>query len=191
MLVVNALTGLVGEYARNDNSMAALAANHRLLALDPWSEPTHRRQVLMSAHTGDRAAALVQYETCRRMLADEFGIEPMPETTALDYLRRRRCLLVLDNLESILQGDEHSGHFRPGYETYEQLIRRLAEGEHRSCLLLTSREQPSAMIHLGRRARQSVVWRWPGRPPKPDDNCFRVVDWRPGWEARVSSCSTT
>jgi len=65
----------------------------------------------------------------------------------LDYLRRQRCLLILDNLESILQIDEHSGHFRPGFEGYEQLLRHLVEGEHRSCLLLTSRERPQAWTY--------------------------------------------
>ncbi len=82
-LVVNALTELVGEYARNDQAAAALAANRRLLVLDPWSEPAHRQQMLLLAQTGDRAAALAQYESCRRVLAAEFGMQPLPETTAL------------------------------------------------------------------------------------------------------------
>lgn len=82
-LVVNALTTLAGEYAQQGNHAAALAANRRLLGLEPWSEPVHRQQMRLLAQTGDRAAALAQYETCRRMLADEFGIEPLPETTAL------------------------------------------------------------------------------------------------------------
>ncbi len=82
-LVVNALTGLVDEYALNGNAVAALAANRRLLVLEPWSEPTHRQQMRLLAQTGDRAAALAQYEICRRVLAAEFGIEPLPETTAL------------------------------------------------------------------------------------------------------------
>ncbi len=66
----------------------------------------------------------------------------------LDYLRRQRTLVILDNLESILQADEHSGHFRPGFEAYGQLLRSLAEGDHRSCLLLTSRERPSELTYL-------------------------------------------
>ncbi|MCX6046460.1 MAG: NACHT domain-containing protein [Chloroflexi bacterium] len=66
----------------------------------------------------------------------------------LDYLRRQRCLLVLDNLESILQGDERGGYYRPGYEVYGQLLRRLVEGDHHSCLLLTSRERPQDLTHL-------------------------------------------
>ncbi|MEA5464773.1 NB-ARC domain-containing protein [Leptothoe sp. PORK10 BA2] len=59
----------------------------------------------------------------------------------LHYLREHRCLLVLDNLESILQA-ESAGQFRNGYESYGELIHRIGEAEHQSCLLLTSRECP-------------------------------------------------
>lgn len=333
-LVVNALTALVDEHAQATDYQAALAANRRLLGLEPWTEPVHRQQMLLLAQTSDRAAAIAQYEACQRILTTEFGVAPLPETTALyaqirageigrqgdkvsspesavnrqpsqvpswdeqrdlgvptlvaghnlpqrvklygrqaelaslqkwigeegcrlvgvfgiggqcgfalaatlvrtlaeaaaqppprpegtcpqiggetvtsstpsrlppqfgegprghpggvgftrilwrsllnapplaevlqewfyvlsdqtaislpasldqqfaqllDYLRYQRCLLVLDNLESILQGNERGGYYRPGYEGYGQLLRCVVEGEHRSCLLLTSREWP-------------------------------------------------
>jgi WD40 repeat protein/predicted ATPase/DNA-binding SARP family transcriptional activator/uncharacterized protein YjbI with pentapeptide repeats len=69
-------------------------------------------------------------------------------TLLVDDLRRQRCLLVLDNLESILDAD-HPGHMRPGYDGYAQLLQRIAELRHRSCLLLTSREQPQDVARLG------------------------------------------
>ncbi|RIK36813.1 MAG: hypothetical protein DCC55_26135, partial [Chloroflexi bacterium] len=59
-----------------------------------------------------------------------------------ELLRERRCLLVLDNVESILQGEGRAGHYRPGYEGYGQLFQRFGAGNHQSCLLITSREQP-------------------------------------------------
>ncbi len=62
----------------------------------------------------------------------------------LDYLRGRRLLLVLDNLESILN-PEQSGQMRTGYEGYAQLLRLFAERSHESCLLLTSRERPHGL----------------------------------------------
>lgn len=116
-LVVNALTALVSEYAQTGNAVAALAANRRLLRLDPWSEPMHRQQMRLLAQTGDRAAALAQYETCRRVLADEFGIEPMPETTALyDQIRQGEITRAGDGIalrETALragkQGDRAQG----------------------------------------------------------------------------------
>lgn len=61
-----------------------------------------------------------------------------------EVLRRRRCLLVLDNLESVLDA---SG-WRPGHALHGQLIARLAAGRHRSRLLLTSRERPPRLDGL-------------------------------------------
>jgi WD40 repeat protein len=66
----------------------------------------------------------------------------------LGYLQRQRCLLVLDNVESILSMGERAGYYRPGYEGYRQLLERIAGYSHQSCLLLTSREQPHELTLL-------------------------------------------
>ncbi|MEL6814228.1 MAG: NB-ARC domain-containing protein [Cyanobacteria bacterium J06598_3] len=64
----------------------------------------------------------------------------------MHYLQSHRCLLVLDNLESILSGSTveqpRSGTYRQGYEGYGQLLRDLGESPHQSCLIITSREKP-------------------------------------------------
>jgi WD40 repeat protein/HPt (histidine-containing phosphotransfer) domain-containing protein len=60
----------------------------------------------------------------------------------LTHLREQRCLLILDNLESVLQVGQPSGTYSPGFEGYGQLIRWMADTQHHSCLLLTSREKP-------------------------------------------------
>ncbi|MBG1259620.1 hypothetical protein F8S20_11070 [Nostoc sp. BAE] len=60
----------------------------------------------------------------------------------IEYLRSFRCLLVLDNAESILSTDQRAGAYRQGYEGYGQLFRSLGETNHQSCLVLTSREKP-------------------------------------------------
>jgi WD40 repeat protein/transcriptional regulator with XRE-family HTH domain len=70
----------------------------------------------------------------------------------LAELRRRRVLLVLDNLEVLLVEGEALGRLRPGYEGYGQLLEQVAHTEHQSCLLVTSREHPAALRALeGRR----------------------------------------
>ncbi|MEG4840731.1 WD40 domain-containing protein [Microcoleus sp. B9-D4] len=72
----------------------------------------------------------------------------LPETVdagisrLMHYLRQHRCLLILDNFESILQEEERTGCYRQGYEGYGQLLRCVAEINHKSTLLLTSREKP-------------------------------------------------
>src|SRR5207245_2705907 len=57
-------------------------------------------------------------------------------------LQASRCLLVLDNLETLLASGDREGGYLPGYEGYGRLIGRLAESAHQSCVLLTSREKP-------------------------------------------------
>jgi DNA-binding SARP family transcriptional activator len=243
----------------------------RLLALEPWQEEAHCQMMRVLAKNGNRPAALLQYESCRRILREELGIAPSAETTQLyeqikagtlervshsgdsvlaaarrdgnlpaisrlygrqaelakleqwllqercqlisvvgmggigktaiaaataaasarhfdlilwrsllnappldeilrdwfeilsvdglsnlpdsldarlalllQHLRNRRCLLVLDNLESIFRPGQ-AGQVQPEFEGYSQLLRQVAEAQHRSCLILTSREQVQAI----------------------------------------------
>src|SRR6266567_1109093 len=69
-------------------------------------------------------------------------------TQLLSRLQARRCLLVLDNLETLLESGDREGNYLPGYEGYGRLIGRLAESAHQSCVLLTSREKPKEIAPL-------------------------------------------
>src|SRR6266704_872149 len=60
----------------------------------------------------------------------------------LARLQAHYCLLVLDNLETLLASGDREGSYLPGYEGYGRLIQRLAESAHQSCVLVTSRERP-------------------------------------------------
>ncbi len=66
----------------------------------------------------------------------------------IDYLRSSRCLLVLDNAETIMGGGNRAGQYLEGYEGYGDLFRRIGEARHKSCLLLTSREKPKEFVVL-------------------------------------------
>ncbi len=55
----------------------------RQVELEPWRESAHRGLMRALALSGERTAALAQYEVCRRTLAEELGVEPEEETTAL------------------------------------------------------------------------------------------------------------
>jgi len=55
----------------------------RLLSFDPWREEAHRQLMLLQARTGQISAALAQYETCKKILEKELGVEPFIETTSL------------------------------------------------------------------------------------------------------------
>ena len=65
----------------------------------------------------------------------------------LEILRSKRCLLVLDNVETIMN-EESAGTFRRGYEEYGLLLQYLAQQEHQSTLLITSRERPVVFDRL-------------------------------------------
>jgi WD40 repeat protein len=62
----------------------------------------------------------------------------------LNYLQQYRCLLILDNAETILTSNElgKTGKYRAGYEGYGEFFQRIGEFRHQSCLVLTSREKP-------------------------------------------------
>jgi len=64
-----------------------------------------------------------------------------PQKILLKELRRHRVLLVLDNLETILEEGALEGHILAEYDTFRQFLRQLAESEHQSCVVLTSREK--------------------------------------------------
>ncbi|PSB13457.1 hypothetical protein C7B76_19800 [filamentous cyanobacterium CCP2] len=85
---------------------------------------------------------------------------------AMQYLRLQRCLLILDNAETILQS-EQVGQWRSGYEAYGQFLRMLGETPHQSCLLLTSREKPREMALM--EGEQSLVKTLPLSGLTPDD----------------------
>jgi len=69
----------------------------------------------------------------------------------LHYLRSHRCLLILDNFETVLQGNDTSDNARnycEGYEGYGELLKQVGENIHQSCLILTSREKPQEILLL-------------------------------------------
>ena len=66
----------------------------------------------------------------------------------MHYLQTARCLLILDNAESILQGGDRQGVYQAGYEGYGQLLQTIGNTAHNSCLILTSREKPKGIAAI-------------------------------------------
>ena len=67
----------LGDLARVEQ--AALA----LISTEPLREDGHRMLMNALAVAGNRGAALAAYDACRRLLSDELGVMPSPETQAL------------------------------------------------------------------------------------------------------------
>lgn len=69
-------------------------------------------------------------------------------SSLIKSLRDRRCLLILDDWEMILRSGDVAGYYRDGYQEYGQLLRRIGEERHQSCVLLLSREKPVEVASL-------------------------------------------
>jgi DNA-binding SARP family transcriptional activator/predicted ATPase len=74
---------LATRYLDHQDYHAAVLVTQRLLAIEPWQERAHRQLMVALAGSGRINEALAQYTICCRILADELGLEPMAETTAL------------------------------------------------------------------------------------------------------------
>lgn len=66
----------------------------------------------------------------------------------LSWLRRRRCLIILDNVETILKAGDYAGYYRNGYDEYGQFFNLMGGTQHQSCLMLTSREKPGELAAM-------------------------------------------
>ncbi|MEH2044471.1 NB-ARC domain-containing protein [Nostoc sp.] len=69
-------------------------------------------------------------------------------TCLIDYLRKYRCLLILDNFDTLLEQGKGTGCYREGYEPYGELLWRLGETGHQSSVLLTSQQKPTEVAAL-------------------------------------------
>lgn len=82
-LATSARQKLVDYYQTQGNYIAGIQHTALLLQADSLEENTHRQMMQLLARSGQRRGAIEQYEACRRMLDEEFGVEPDDETEAL------------------------------------------------------------------------------------------------------------
>ena len=308
--MITALMDLAQWHVAQHDSAASLDTLANLLGLEPGNEAAHRLKMRILARTGQRSAAILQFDTCRRYLAEELGVDPEAETVALyglllegvhdstptspptlsgdppavptpmmkvpemdwgempgrtlffgrpqrllqalqwltaekcsliavtgiggagktafvgelvhrlttlptteggydrivwrslvnapsldelvaDWLRvlshsqpdhqpitlseklsllftelqNQRCLLVLDNAESLLDSGEQRGRYRREFAEYRQLTERMAYGRHCSCLVMTTRESPQEISRMAADYAQVKVMNLTGLTP--------------------------
>lgn len=78
-----ALDTLTHYHIANGDLPAAERYARQQIGIDGLREVAHRQLMTVLAATGQRSAALAQYESCRQTLQAELGVEPDGETTAL------------------------------------------------------------------------------------------------------------
>jgi predicted ATPase/DNA-binding SARP family transcriptional activator len=111
--VLDALYALAEHHDRRSEYDRVRHYAARQLELDPWREEAHRQLMRALALSGQRSAALAQYEKCQRVLAEELGVPPSKETTALfakikaDELAREERRHNLPAALTPLLGREH------------------------------------------------------------------------------------
>lgn len=111
-LQMQGLHTLTDRYMAAQDYRAALVVTQRLLAIEPWHEQAHRQQMLCLAYSGRTNEALAQYATCRQLLADELGLEPVAETTVLyEQIREGAFRVVAPKVERLLSVDEQDPRF--------------------------------------------------------------------------------
>ena len=80
---LKALETLAGLYTNRRELQRAIELYQNVLAQNPYKETAHRGLMRCYYRMGDRAAAIQQYQICARILSEELGVSPMPETGKL------------------------------------------------------------------------------------------------------------
>jgi len=66
----------------------------------------------------------------------------------MEYLRKNRCLIIFDDVQTLLSSGQLAGNYRPDCENYSILFRQIGETTHNSCLILNSWEPPREITAL-------------------------------------------
>jgi DNA-binding SARP family transcriptional activator/predicted ATPase len=82
-LALDSLSRLAEGYGQCGEYEQALPHAWCQVALDPWRETAHQQLMRLLALSGRRTEALVQYQTCCRLLTQELGVAPAETTVAL------------------------------------------------------------------------------------------------------------
>ncbi|HMO59283.1 MAG TPA: tetratricopeptide repeat protein [Roseiflexaceae bacterium] len=81
--VVQGLERLAVYYELREQTNEAIRWYQRMADIEPWNEKIQQRLIELLAATGQRAAALAQFERCRTALAAEFKASPSIQTRTL------------------------------------------------------------------------------------------------------------
>ena len=63
----------------------------------------------------------------------------------MDLLNKKRCLIILDNIEEIFIPQQLAGMYKPEYQDYQKIFTMITETEHQSKVILISQEKCAEM----------------------------------------------
>ncbi|MDB9518707.1 hypothetical protein PN466_17310 [Roseofilum reptotaenium CS-1145] len=93
----------------------------------------------------------------------------------LNHLDRHKCLIILDNVETILQEGGMAGQYREGYHNYGQFFEQLGRVRHQSCVLFTSREVPKTIQNLSGDKKLVRLLKLEGVDTQAGKNIFKTI----------------
>lgn len=99
---------------------------------------------------------------------------PEQITYFIKYLQQHRCLIILDNFDSLFQSGHTAGIYAPEYLDYRELLQKIAETNHKSCLILTSREEPSEVAFMAGDTLPTRVLMLAGLPPVAAQEILKI-----------------
>jgi WD40 repeat protein/transcriptional regulator with XRE-family HTH domain len=136
------LIAVVGMGGIGKTSLAAKLG----LEVTPHFERVYWRSLRDAPPTSDSLAGAIGFLSDQHIAAPPIVSEQL--TLLLSLLRDRRCLLVLDNFETLFEPGQREGLYRSDLAGYGYLLQAVAEATHQSCLVLTSREAPPELATL-------------------------------------------
>lgn len=66
----------------------------------------------------------------------------------LSNLQKKRCLVVLDNVQILLSEKQLAGNYPSEYRSYKKFFKLIGETVHKSCFIINSWESPQEIITL-------------------------------------------
>jgi DNA-binding SARP family transcriptional activator/pimeloyl-ACP methyl ester carboxylesterase len=112
--LVRILEELIDTYQKQSDFDRAIQHGRRLLSLDSLNEGAHRILMRLYATYDQHSAAIRQYAECKRILEQELGVSPQPETTRLyESIRHHRQIDLIPSMTTrpqvkyIPSGDVH------------------------------------------------------------------------------------
>ncbi|MCB0112180.1 MAG: hypothetical protein KDE53_39930, partial [Caldilineaceae bacterium] len=86
---IEALVALADYHERRGEVAVALDYAREQVRMEPWREEAHRQTMRLLLYSGQRSAALAQYQRCVQILEEELGVPPAAETETLFQLIQR------------------------------------------------------------------------------------------------------
>ena len=110
--ILGILKILTEHFTSQQDYPAAILTSRQQLKFEPWHEEAHRSLMRLLALSGQRSAAIKQYETCRRILDEELRVEPAADTLLL-YKQIVSGKLAVENTFREALSHHHSPDFLP------------------------------------------------------------------------------